>query len=88
MVFQNCSGVVFCMLESSLICFPCGMLPLTLRSPLLVPAGKESTSFHLLSEVGNGLFLPKRDGLDCSPLWTKCCAVGGLVVTGGVCPTV
>ena len=64
------------------------MLPLTLCSPLLVPAGKESTSFHLLSEVGNGLFLPKRDDLDCSPLWTKCCTVGGLVVAGGVCPTV
>ena len=30
---------------------------LTLFSPFVVPAGKESTSFHLLSEVGNGLFL-------------------------------
>ena len=32
----------------------------------MVPAGKASTSFHLLSELGNGLYIPWRDGLDCS----------------------
>ena len=55
---------------------------------LLVPAGKASTSFHLQSELGDGLYVLWRDGLDCSSLWPQRWVAGGLVVARGICPTV
>ena len=52
------------------------------RCLLVAPFGSS------LSELGNGLYIPWRDGLDCSSLWPQRWVVGGLVVAGGIFPTV